>query len=121
MLCPFLYDSTVFLMRKKSTVSPDQLDLFQLDEASRELEQRKKTLEDMRRKMEVERSNYENTLPPSDVVSAIEKRKRINMAVSRNDLRNIRQEQRSSTLLLALLIVMTASLIYWGIKLMQEG
>jgi hypothetical protein len=108
-------------MRKKPTISPDQLDLFQLAEASHELEQRKKMLEDSRRRMEVERSHYENTLPPSDVVSTIEKRKRIDMAVSRNDLRNIRQEQRSSTLLLALLIALTAAFIWLGFTLMQEG
>lgn len=104
---------------KKRTASPDELDLFQLAEASQKLEQRRKELEDNRRKAELERVDRESTLPPSDVVSARQKQKRHEEVVSRNEVRNIRREHGKALLLLALLIAMTATLIWCGLKLMH--
>jgi hypothetical protein len=60
---------------KKHTASPDELDLFELTEAAHELDQRRRALEDSKRKAEAERRDRENTLPPSDVVSAKQKQK----------------------------------------------
>lgn len=104
---------------KKHTASPDELDLFQLARAGHELDQRRKALEDSQRKTEAERRDRENTLPPSDVVSAKQKQKHHDEVVSRNEARNVRREQGKGLLLLALLITMTATLIWWGLKLMH--
>lgn len=106
---------------KKRTADPDELDLFQLAEASQKLDQRRKTLEDSQRKAEQERVDRESTLPPSDVVSARQKQKRHEEVVSRNEARNFQREHGKALLLLALLIAMTATLIWWGFKLMQDG
>jgi len=106
---------------KKQTISPDELDLFQLAEAGRELEQRRKALEESRRKAEVQRSDIGNTLPPSDVVTAIRNYQRPDETVSRIEVRNVRREQVKALLLLALLIAMTATFIWLGFKLMQDG
>ncbi len=104
---------------KKRTASPDELDLFQLAEASQKLEQRRQALEDNRRKAELERVDRETTLPPSDVVSARQRQKQHDEAVSRNKVRKVRREQGKALLLLGLLIAMTATLIWWGLKLMH--
>jgi ferric-dicitrate binding protein FerR (iron transport regulator) len=104
---------------KKHAASPDELDLFQLAEAGRELDQRRKALEDSQRKAEAERRDHETTLPPSDVVSARQRQKQHDAVVSRNEVRNVRREQGKALLLLALLIAMTATLVWWGLKLMH--
>ncbi len=104
---------------KKHAISSEELDLFQLAEASRELDQRRKALEDRRRKAELEHTDREHTLPPSDVVSAKQKQKHHDEVVSRNEVRNILREQRKSLLMLVLLIATTATLIWWGLKLMH--
>jgi predicted small lipoprotein YifL len=70
-------------------------------------------------KTEVERSDRESTLPPSDVVTARQEQKHHDEMVSRNAVRNVRREQGKALLLLALLITMTATLIWWGLKLMH--
>lgn len=106
---------------KKHAISPDELDLFQLAEAGHELDQRRKALEDSQRKAEAERRDRENTLPPSDLVGTKQRQKHHDEVVSRNEVRNIQREQRKSLLLLVLLISTTATLIWWGLKLMQDG
>ena len=104
---------------KKQAICPDELDLFQLPEAGHELDQRRKALENSQRKAEAERRDLETTLPPSDVVSARQKQKHHDEVVSRKEVRNIRREQGKALLMLALLITMTATLIWWGLKLMH--
>ncbi len=103
---------------KKHAASPDELDLFQLAEVSRELVEQRKSLEDRRKRAEQERIEREWTLPPSDVVDASRAQKSHNEAVSWNEIHNVRREQGKSLFMLVLLIVMTATLIWWGLRLM---
>lgn len=105
---------------KKHAISPDELDLFQLAEAGRGLDQRRKALEKSQRNTEAERSDFENTLPPSDVVGSRQKQKRHEEFVSRKEVRNVQRDQGKALLMLALLIAMTATLIWWGLKLMHS-
>lgn len=108
-------------LMKKHTASPDELDLFQLAAAEHELNQRRQTLENRQRNTELERRDRENTLPPSDVVGAKQKHEHHDEVVSRNEVRNLRREQGKALLLLALLIAMTVTLIWWGLKVMRDG
>ena len=104
---------------KKRAISPDEQARLDLDEASRELDQRREELEESQRRAEADRHDQENTLPPSDIVSAIQSQNYHNDLVSRNGVRNARRERGKSLLLLVLLTVMTAVLLWWGLQLMQ--
>lgn len=55
------------------------------------------------------------------MVTAIRNYQHPDETVSRIEVRNVRREQGKALLLLALLIAMTATFVWLGFKLMQDG
>lgn len=104
---------------KKNAMNPDELDLFQIAEAGRKLEERRKALEESKRRDEEERSDLENTLPPSDVVGGRHRQNEHQNVVSRSEVREVRRKLGKALLMLALLIATSAILIWWGLELMR--
>jgi ferric-dicitrate binding protein FerR (iron transport regulator) len=58
------------------------------------------------------------TLPPSELVQSIGKRKKHEELVTRQQGRNIRHEQGRGILLVLILVAATIALIWWGVTLM---
>ena len=104
---------------KQAAFTQVEFDLHQLQSDEQELRLREETLVASRKQMALERVDLQNTLPPSDMVAARTKQKEHETFVSRSEVRNVRLEQGRSLLLLVLLVATAASLVWWGIQLIQ--
>ena len=58
-------------------------------------------------------------MPPLADIKERERLKRYEESVTRGEVANLQRTQRRSLLLLFLLIIATASLIMWGLRLME--
>lgn len=99
----------------------EELELDRLRESEDELLRRHKEFDEARRRIARERIEMETTMPPLDEIQARIQRKKHEETVSRGEVANIRRDQTRSLLMLALLLSATATLIWWGIRLMQGG
>jgi prefoldin subunit 5 len=96
----------------------------ELDEVlARQQELRKRLAEFERNRLEIERNRAERecTIPPLDEIQERERYRQHEQLVSRGEVANVRRDQNQAVLLLLLLLAATASLVWWGLQLMQGG
>jgi hypothetical protein len=104
-----------------STHFKEDLELDQLRETEQQLLQREREFSENRRRLAQERIERECTMPPLEEIQARMERKRHEDIASRREVKNERRAQTRSLMMLLLLITATCTLVWWGIKLMQEG
>lgn len=102
---------------KKQFKEEQQLDLLQQQEF--ELAERQKASAEAQIRLEKERREQACTIPPCEEVRDRESRKRHEAMASRGEIANQLRTQNHSLFLLFLLITATATLIWWGLRLMQ--
>ena len=103
----------------QGTLFKEELELDQLRESADLLLKRQKEFDEARRRITQERIDMETTMPPLEEVQARIQRRKHEETVSRGEVANIRRDQTRSLAMLALLLAATATLIWWGVKLMQ--
>jgi len=97
---------------------------LELDEVlARQQELRKRLQEFERNRSEIERTRAERecTIPPLDEIHERQRWRQHEQLVSRGEVANVRRDQNQGVLLLLLLLAATASLVWWGLRLMQGG
>ena len=104
---------------KQATLFKEDLELDELIENSAELDRRRRELAEAHRRIAEERAEQERTIPPLEEIQVRMKRRRHEETVSRGEVANIRRDQNRSLMMLFLLTAATASLIWWGVRLMQ--
>jgi hypothetical protein len=97
----------------------EDLELTQLLESQGELARRQREIDEARRRIAEERAEQERTIPPLEEIQVRIRRRKHEEIVSRGEIANIRRDQNRSLMMLALLIAATASLVWWGLRLMQ--
>lgn len=105
-------------MGRGKTLKED-LELDQLRETEQQLLLRHKEFSELPKKLAAEIRERESTMPP---LAEIEERKRRlahEEMLSRGEVANILRDQNRSIVLLFMLVAATASLVWWGFKLMQ--
>lgn len=105
----------------RSTLSAEDIELNQLNEDRRRLEERQRELAKIPERLAREQHERETTMPP---LAEIEDRRRMKeydqKLVSRGEFKNVMRDQNRSLVLLVLLITATATLIWWGMQLMRS-
>lgn len=97
----------------------EEFDLDLLQEEERQLRQRQNQLADSRKKLATERSDLAVTLPPSELIQSIEKRKSHEELVSKRQERDFRDKHWRGVLMILALAAATAALVWWGLSLMR--
>jgi len=105
-------------MPRSKPLKEDQ-ELDELRETEQQLLLRQKEFAEIPKRLAAELKERETTMPPLAEIE--ERRRRIehDQIVSRGEVTNILRDQSRSFMLLVLLLAATASLIWWGVKLMQ--
>jgi hypothetical protein len=104
---------------KGRSPNQEEFDLGLLREEENQLRQRQKQLADSSKKLATERSDLAVTLPPSELIQLIEKRKSHEELASKRQERDIRHEHSRGVLLILALAAATAALVWWGLSLMR--
>ncbi|MDX1679513.1 MAG: hypothetical protein R3242_02170 [Akkermansiaceae bacterium] len=99
----------------------EELELDALLAHEQELLEREREFARNQERIERERHERERTMPPLDELKERARRRQHEEIVSRGEVANIRRVQNRSLLMLMLLAITTATLIWWGLKLMQAG
>lgn len=90
-----------------------------ITKCEQELEQRQRELDQEARRIEKEKVESACTLPPSeDIRLRCKMREHQNILMTRGEVSNLRREQNFGIILFLLLVGATASLVWWGLKLM---
>lgn len=103
----------------QGTLFKEEVELDQIRETQQQLQQRQREFATNQKRMALERAERESMMPPLDEIEAREKRKEHETNVNRGVITNARRTQNHSILMLVLLLLATASLIWWGVMLMQ--
>jgi hypothetical protein len=103
----------------QGTLFDEHRELDELRRAEQQLQQRQKEFAELPKKIEREKKERDCTMPPLEDIKERERRKRYEESVTRGEIANLQRAQRRSLGLLLLLIAATASLITWGLRLMQ--
>lgn len=99
----------------------EELELNELLATEQQLRQRELEFAKNRKRIEQERIEQERTIPPLEEVQRRFLHKQHEEIVSRGEIANIRRDHNRSLMLLFLLLIATATLIWWGTKLMQTS
>jgi hypothetical protein len=106
-------------MTRKKPIQ-EELDLDRLHDTELQLRQREKELAESRQRIAQERIERERTMPPlEEIRERIARKQHEELIASRGEVANVLRVQNRSLLLLVLLLAATATLIWWGVKLMQ--
>jgi adenylosuccinate lyase len=97
----------------------EELELDALRDAEQQLLLRQQEFAEIPKKLAQELKERECTMPPLAEIEDRRRRIEHDQIVSRGQVSNILRDQGRSVLLLVLLLAATASLIWWGLKLMQ--
>lgn len=97
----------------------EEFELGLLQDEENQLRHRQKQLADNRKKLATERSERAVTLPPSELIQSIKKRKSHDELVSKRQERDIRHEHSRGIFWILTLVVATAALVWWGLSLMR--
>jgi len=103
----------------RSTRLKEDLELDELIQSQLELRLKEKACAEIPKKLALEIKERESTMPP--LLEIEERRKRIihEQIISRGQLVNIQRDQNRSLTLIFLLLTASASLVWWGMRLMQ--
>ena len=103
----------------RNAIFKEDLELTQLRETEQRLLQMEKEISELPRKLAEERLERETTMPPHPEIADRKRRKHHDELVSRGAVANVRRTQNRSLTLTLMLLVATASLIWWSIKIMH--
>ena len=103
----------------RSPLLKEDLELNQLREAEQRLLLLQKECAEIPKKLAQEQKDRECTMPPLAELEDRIRMKAHGELVSRGEVTNILRDQSRSLVLLLLLVTATATLIWWGINLMQ--
>ena len=103
----------------RSTVFKEDLQLNELREAEQQLRLREKEYAEIPKRLALEIKERECTMPPNPEIMERKARREHEEIVSRGEVANYHRVQTKSMTLLFLLLAATASLIWWGMRLMQ--
>ena len=106
---------------KRRALTQDEIERNRLEEADRNLCLRAKILTEKQRTLALERAEQASTMPPSDVIQAIEQRKKRGGWVTRKQAETLWLEQLYSLAILVLLLIAICGLIWWALKSMRGG
>ena len=105
----------------QGTLFKEEVELNQIRETQQQLQQRQREFAENQKRIALERAERESMMPPLDEIQVREKRKEHEANVNRGVITNARRTQNHSLLMLIMLMMATASLIWWGIVLMKGG
>lgn len=103
----------------RSTVFKEDLQLDELRVAEEQLRLKEKEYAEIPKRLAQELKERECTMPPLAEIQERKLRRAHEETVSRGEITNIQRVQAKSMTLLVLLLAATASLVWWGMKLMQ--
>ncbi|MFT3991460.1 MAG: hypothetical protein QM680_08610 [Luteolibacter sp.] len=83
------------------------------------LEAQAREIADRPRRIEMEKRERESTIPPLTDIDERARQKKYEEIVTRREVVNVRRDQGRSVMLLCMLLMATASLIWWGLRLME--
>ncbi len=106
-------------MSRRVRLTAEDQELLALRQSEQELMRRQKEFADLPRKLAAEMLERERTMPPLPEIAERKRRREHEENVSRGEAKNIVRDQRRSLVLLFLLLTATATLIWWGLQLMQ--
>ena len=105
---------------KTLSLFKDEAELESIRELQKELLLQEKICADLPKKIERERIERERTMPP---LQSLKEREQLNQyeqaLATRKQYRNVVKAQSTSVLLLFMVLVATAALIAWSLRLMQ--
>ena len=105
---------------KTPSLFKDEAELESIREQHKLLLQAEKKLADMPKKIRHEKQEQDRTMPP---LPGLEERERLNqyeqMLATRKQYRNVMRAQSMSFVLLFMLLIATAALIAWSLRLMH--
>ena len=99
----------------------EELELNQLLATEQELLQREAEYARNRKRIEQERIEQERTIPPLKEIEDRNRRIEHEAIVSRGEVANVRRDQSRSLMLLLMLLLATATMIWWGFELMKAA
>jgi hypothetical protein len=103
----------------QDTLFKEELELDQIRETQQQLQERKREFAENQKRIARERAERESMMPPLDEIQIRRSRKEHESNVNRGVITNARRTQNRSIVMLLLLVMATASLIWWGVRLMQ--
>ncbi len=106
-------------MLTQGSLFKEDLELDEILEKEKQLQRRAKEYAELPKKLEREKKERESLMPPLTEIKERERLKRHEENVTRGQIANLQRAQGRSLLLLFLLFTATASLILWGIRLME--
>ena len=106
---------------KTPTLFKEELELDQIRETQQQLIQRQREFDENRKRIEIERKERENMMPPFQEVQERIQRKIHEQSATRGEIQNELRIQKRSFFMMLLLATATATLVWWGMKLMQGG
>lgn len=99
----------------------EELELDAVLAAQAELRQKELEFTRSQQRIERERSESEVTMPPLEEVQIRQRARRHQEIVTCGEVANVRRTQNRSLIMLLLLLAATASMIWWGLNLMNGG
>ncbi len=106
-------------MSRRAPLSAEDKELHSIQQSQRELLRLEKECADLPRKLALELRERESTMPPLAEIADRKRRREHEDIVSRGEAKNILRDQNRSLVLVFLLLTATATLIWWGLQLMQ--
>jgi len=107
------------MTRKRTKAVKDDLTL-QLELQMAELEEKKRELEELPKRILAAKLESEMTMPPMEWLKDRKRAKDHEQAlVTRGEVQNVVREHNHSLIMLILLLACTASLAWWGIQLIR--
>lgn len=103
----------------RSTVFKEDLQLDELRATAEDLKRQEREIAEIPKRLADELKERQCTMPPLAEIQERKLRRAHEEIVSRGEITNIQRVQAKSMTLLILLLAATASLIWWGMKLMQ--
>jgi hypothetical protein len=104
---------------QQGTLFKEDLELDKIRETQQQLLERQKEFAENQKRIAHERAERESMIPPLDEIQLRKQRKEHESFVNRGLITNARRTQNRSLAMLFLLLLATASLIWWGLQLMQ--
>lgn len=107
---------------KQGRLFKEDREIDSLERIKSDLARRQREVDEHKKRLEREKIESARTLPPSEIVTLRAKMKdHHDMLMTRGEISNLRREQNGHVLLFLLLVCATAALVWWGMRLMQQG
>jgi len=104
---------------KNRVPTQDEFDMSQLQKEDQALRARDNELAETQRILASARSDMDSTLPPSDLIQSIGRRKAHDQLATKGQVTNAKREEKHNLLLVVALIAATATLVWWGLKIIH--